>query len=165
VSERLHASKRTRVADIQHLLGIEPVIVRADEDLLSAARRAIAHPQTRVIAVVDDQARLIGVIPALRLVEEVVARTSPEDLLAEVTDLASAGRFGRDVGARECREVMSPPIAVDADSSVADAFHAMKESRLSGLPVLDADRHVVGYLDVLELALSYLDAAPRPSAG
>lgn len=164
MSERLRLAKRTRVHEVQHLLDIEPVLVRADEDVVSAARRAIDHPNTRVLSVVDDDARLVGLIPVLRLVEEVVAHASPEDLLAEVTDLASAGRFGREIGARVCRDLMSAPVALDPEDTVAVAFHAMKEHHLSGVPVIDAERRVVGYLDVLELALRYLDAlAERPA--
>lgn len=164
MSERSRILKHTRIAEVMHLLDIEPVVVGVGEDVVSAARRAIERPNTRVLAVVDEEARLVGLIPVLRLVEEVVARAHPEYLLAEVTDIASAGRFGREIGARVCGDLMSPPVALDDQDTVAVAFHALKEHHYSGLPVIDQARRVVGYLDVLELALRYLDALPDQDA-
>lgn len=166
--ERHRLAKRTPVREIDHHLNIGPNIVRAEDDLLSVAKAAFAHPETRVLAVVDAEARLVGVLPVLRVVEEVVARAAPEQLMAEVFDLESAGRFGREVGARVARDLMSAPIALRGDSTVADAFRAMKEQHYSGLPVVDSERRVVGYIDLLELALRYLEelsgAAGEPGA-
>src|SRR3990170_1974951 len=87
-----------------------------------------------------------------------------EELMAEVTDLESAGRFGREVGAHVCRDLMGPPVHLTRDSTVADAFRAMHEHQYSGLPVVDDQMQVVGYVDLLELALRYLDQLPASSA-
>lgn len=160
----LRISKRTRVGEVHGRLDIEPVVVGVDEDLISAARRPMARPGTRLLAVVDAEGRLVGVLPVLRLVEEIVARVSPEELMAEVTDLESAGRFGREVGAHVCRDLMGPPVHLTRDSTVADAFRAMHEHQYSGLPVVDDQMQVVGYVDLLELALRYLDQLPASSA-
>jgi CBS domain-containing protein len=59
---------------------------------------------------------------------------------------------------------MSKPVALRPESTIADAFRAMHEHRFSGLPVVDDDRRVIGYIDLLELALQYLDALPPPDA-
>lgn len=153
-------AKRTPVGEIDHHLDIGPNVVHADEDLLSVARKAIGQPQTRLLAVVDAGVRVVGVIPVLRVVEEIVARVSPEALMAEVTDLASAGRFGREVGARVARDLMSEPVVLRPDSTIGDAFRAMHEHRYSGLPVVDDEHRVIGYIDLLELALRYLEDFP-----
>jgi CBS domain-containing protein len=60
---------------------------------------------------------------------------------------------------------MSPPIALRPESTVADAFRAMHEHRYSGLPMVDLSGHVIGYIDLLELALRYLDEMPPARAG
>ncbi len=155
--ERHRLAKRTPVREIDHHLNIGPNIVRADDDLLSVARAAFARPETRVLAVVDPDGRLVGVLPVLRVVEELMARAAPEQLMAEVFDLESAARFGREVGAHVAQDLMSRPIALSGDATVADAFRTMKEHRYSGLPVVDAERRVVGYIDLLELGLRYLE--------
>ena len=165
MTERKRLAKRTAVRDIEHHLGIEPNIVAHGDDLVDVARRAIAQPQTRLLSVVDDQGRLVGVLPVLRVVEEIVARAHPEALMAEVTDLESAGRFGREVGALVAGDLMSPPVALHETSTVADAFRAMHDHHYSGLPLVSDDGRVIGYVDLLELALRYLEDYPLPPTG
>jgi CBS domain-containing protein len=156
-------AKRTPIAEVDLKLDIGPNIVHVGDDLLEVARRAIGQPQTRLLAVVDDDERLVGVLPVLRVVEEVVARVAPEELMAEISDFESAARFGREISARVCGDLMSPPVYLTADSAVRDAFRAMHDHRYSGLPVVDETMHVTGYIDLLELALRYL--AELPQAG
>lgn len=98
MSERSRLAKRTPVGEVDRLLGIGPSVVHVDDDLLTVARRAFERPQTRLLAVVDSHERLVGVLPVLRIVEEVVAHAAPEELMAEITDLESVGRFGREIG-------------------------------------------------------------------
>ena len=150
-------AKRTPVREIDRHLDIGPTIVHEGDDLLAVARVAFAHPQTRILAVVDADERLVGLLPVLRLVEEIVARAAPEDVMAGVTDIASAGRFGREIGARVARDLMGPAVWLTPDSTVSDAFRAMHQHHHSGLPVVDAARRVVAYIDLLELALRYLE--------
>lgn len=150
-------AKHTPVLEVDHDLDIGPVLVRQTDDLLTVARRAFRHPSTRLLAVVDEADRLVGVIPVLRVVEEVVAHAAPEQLMADVTNIESAVRFGREVGAHTCGDLMSPPVALHRTSTVADAFRAMREHHYSGLPVVDDDGQVIAYIDLLELALRYLE--------
>ncbi len=55
---------------------------------------------------------------------------------------------------------MSKPVVLRPTSTVGDAFRAMHEHRYSGLPIVDDDRRVIGYIDLLELALRYLEDFP-----
>ena len=153
-------AKRTPVSDVEHSLDIEPTVVDVYTPLAEVARRAIANPRTRVLAVVDADQRLVGLLPVLRLVEEIVAQASPEVLMADVTDFESAARFGREIGAHVAGDLMGPARFLRPDSSVGQAFRAMHEHRLSGLPLVDSDGRVIGYVDLLELALRYLDELP-----
>lgn len=164
MTEERRLAKRTLVRDVHLQLDIGPTIVRQDQDLVTVARRAIAEPRTRVLSVVDADDRLVGVLPVLRVVEEIVAHVAPEDLMADVVDMESLARFGRGVGSEVAGDLMSKPVALRPESTIADAFRAMHEHRYSGLPVVDADRRVIGYIDLLELALRYLDALPPPDA-
>ncbi|HET7677205.1 MAG TPA: CBS domain-containing protein [Candidatus Limnocylindrales bacterium] len=153
-------AKRTPVRDIDHYLDIGPTVVQVDAPLVDVARLAISQPRTRLISVVDAEGRLVGVLPVLRVVEELVVRLSPEELMKDIVDLESAGRFGREVGAQVAGDLMSEPVFLRPDSTVADAFRAMHLHRYSGLPVVDDERRVSGYIDLLELALRYLDELP-----
>jgi CBS domain-containing protein len=156
VSQR-RLAKRTPVREIERSLDIDPSVVRAGDDLLTVARQAFRTPETRVLAVIDEQARLVGVLPVVRVVDEIVAHAAPELLIAEISDLEGVERFGREVGARVALDLASPPVALRLDDTVGDAFLLLHEHHYTGLPVVDDDRRVVGYVDLLELALRYLE--------
>jgi CBS domain-containing protein len=131
-------------------------------------RRAAAQPATRLIGVVDDDGRLVGVLPILRLVETVVARVVPESLLTDIHDIADVARFGHAVEARTAAEAMVEPAAIAPEATVSEAFRLMHQRRLSGLYVVDQQGRPTGYLDLLELALVYVDAletAQGPESG
>jgi CBS domain-containing protein len=157
VSDLLLA-RHTPVAACVDRLEIEPLIARPDDELLAVMRRAAGQPQTRLVAVVDDDGRLIGVTPILRLVESVVARAAPESLLVDIRDLDGVARFGDEVEARTVGDVMLEPASIRPQSTIDEAFRLMHRRRLSGLYVIDDDGRPTGYLDLLELALLYVDA-------
>lgn len=158
-------ASRTPIREVEHLLNIEPNAVHAGDDLLEVARRVFGQPETRILCVLDEEERLIGLLPVLRVVEEVVARVAPEELMADITSLEAAGRFGREIAARTAADLMLPPRALRPDDTAGDAFAAMHEERLSGLPVVDEESRVTGYVDLLELAFHYLEELERtPSA-
>jgi CBS domain-containing protein len=151
-------ARLTPVSVCQGLLAIEPLLVGTGDDLLVVMRRSTAQPATRLIGVVDDAGRLVGVLPILRLAESVVARVVPESLLSSIQDVADVAEFGHAVEARAAGEVMLPPATIAPDATVGEAFRQMHHRRLSGLYVVDRDGRPTGYLDLLELALLYVDA-------
>lgn len=165
MSERHGLARRAPIRDVEHLLDIAPNAVHAGDDLLEVARRAFGQPKTRILCVLDDEERLIGLLPVLRVVEEVVARVAPEELMADITSLEAAGRFGREIAARTAGDLMLPPRVLRPDDTVGDAFAAMREERLSGLPVVDEAWRVIGYVDLLELALRYLEELQAERSG
>ena len=151
-------AKQTTVAACQRLLAIEPLIVH-EADLVGAVmRRSAAQPETRLVGVVDSDGILTGVIPILRLAEGVIARVVPESLMADISDIADVARFGHAVEARTAKEAMLPPASIAPEATIGDAFKAMHHLRQSGLYVVDPDGRPTGYLDLLELAIRYLDA-------
>jgi len=57
--------------------------------------------------------------------------------------------------------MMSPPIYVHEHETIVDAFRKMREANLRGLPIMDANMHVTGYIDLLELVLVWMRAEER----
>lgn len=162
------ATRRARLALVSDCMGtlpIEPLLVDADADPLTIVRMAAGQPATRIIGVVDADGLLIGSLPVLRLAETIVARVSPETLLAGLADLDEAARFGAEVGARRVADVMLPPVSIEGSATVDDAFRLMHRHHLSGVYVVDAAGRPQGYLDLLEVMIRYLEAleADRPS--
>jgi len=158
MTEPVRLARHTPVAEAADLLEIGPLVARSDEDLLVAMRRSSAQPATRLIGVVDEAGRLVGVLPILRLAEAVVARVVPESLLADISGVADVARFGHAVEARTVADAMLEPASIRPDATIGEAFRAMHQRRLSGLYVVDPDGRPIGYLDLIELAIAYLDA-------
>ncbi len=158
LTEGYRLARQTRVSVCQALLAIEPLIVPAEEDILRVMRRAAAQPATRLIGVIGDDGRLVGIVPLLRVAEAVVGRVVPESLLAAISDVADVAEFGHIVQARSIGELMLEPASVQEDATIGDAFRVMRQRHLSGLYVVDTTSRPTGYLDLLELSVRYLDA-------
>lgn len=158
MGERSRLVRHSPVAESVALLPIEPLLVHPEDDPLVVMRLASEHPQTRVLGVVDAAGRLVGVLSIVRLAEAVIVRVSPETLLADISDLADAARFGHAVAARTVADVMLPPAAISATATIDEAFRRMHARHLSGLYVVDDDGRPTGYLDLLELTMRYVEA-------
>jgi CBS domain-containing protein len=157
------AARRTPVSACQNRLSIEPLLLGRDTDVLVAVRAAAAQPATRVIGVVDPDGRLVGVLPILRLAQAVVARVAPEAIMSSLNDLSDIAAFSHAVEARTLGEAMVGAPSVLATSTIDEAFRKMHTRHHSGLYVVDEDGRPTGYLDLLELALVYLDVLdPAP---
>src|SRR4030042_1445459 len=59
--------------------------------------------------------------------------------------------FGKLSHAHTARDLMQRAVYVTMDDSVREAFSRMHERRLEGLPIVDEEMRVVGYLDRLQL--------------
>jgi Mg/Co/Ni transporter MgtE len=134
------------------------LLVHPADDLLFVMRRSAEQPQTRLIGVIDDANKLVGVLPILRLAESVVSRVAPEALMADISDIGDVGRFGHAVEARVVGDAMVEPASVPPTATIDQAFRKMHTRHLSGLYVVDDAGSPVGYLDLLELVLMYVDA-------
>jgi len=163
VSNRPRLAKQTTVAVCQRLLAIEPLLVHEDDAVATVMRRSAAQPETRLVGVVNAEGVLTGVIPILRLAESVIAQVVPESLMGDINDIADVARFGHAVEARTAKEASIPPASIAPEATIGDAFKAMHHLRLSGLYVVDPDGRPTGYLDLLELAIRYLDAMESDS--
>ena len=57
---------------------------------------------------------------------------------------------------------MLPAASVTTSATVGEAFRVMQGRRVSGLYVVDSEARVVGYLDLLELAVMYVEVLEPP---
>lgn len=154
-------TQSTRISEADRLLSIGPVVVRTDESLREIAQKAVDNPGCRVISVVDDQGRLGGVIPVRVLVNDIFLKILPELFLGEILDVEAAMRYASHVGARVASDIQLPPVSVRPDESVRAAFERMHEAKLNGLPIVDADGKVIGYVDQLEILLVWVRSTGR----
>ncbi len=165
----------TRRTPISAVLKLPPVIVHEDDTLEEAARAMIQQPSVHCACVVNDENRLVGVLPLSTIAQDVFLHIIPEEFLSHVTDWDSVADFAQRSQVRQVKAAMLPPVWVKLDDTVEDAFRKMHElgvQGLQGLPVVDDDYHVVGYINLLGLLDVWLSASegqpegePKESAG
>jgi len=139
----------------------DPILVGPADSLHRMAEQAVERPICRVLSVVDDGGRLIGLVPVRLLVNDIFLKIVPEEFLGIITDIEDVMEYARHVGARTAADIMLGPVSIHRDQTVRDAFEVMHKARLNGLPVVDEERRVVGYVDQLELLLVWVHATGR----
>jgi CBS domain-containing protein len=154
-------TQQTRIEDADKILGTEPITAHARDSLGKVAQAAVQHPACRVIAVVDDEKRLLGVIPVRVLLNDIFLKIVPEEFLGEITDVEAVMKYAAHIGARTAADIMLEPVAVHHDDTVKDAFERMHAAKLNGLPIVDAENRVIGYIDQLELLMVWVRASGR----
>ncbi len=143
------------------MLRIGPVVVDSQASLREIAEVAVRNPGCRVIGVTDGEQRLSGVIPVRVLVNDIFLKILPELFLGEILDVDAAMKYAAHVGARTAADIALPPVSVRPDETVRDAFARMHDSKLNGLPIVNAAQRVVGYVDQLELLIVWIRATGR----
>ena len=154
-------TQQTPIAEADRLLRIGPVVVQAGDSLKQLAELAVENAACRVLSVVDESGRLVGLIPVRVLVNDIFLKIVPEEFLAEIADYEAVLKYAAHVGVRTCEQIMSEPVSVHPNETVRDAFERMHAHRLNGLPITDDAGQVVGYIDQLELLLVWVRATGR----
>ncbi len=85
-----------------------------------------------------------------------ISRADLEGLL----HLAGRAAFQRTLGELRCVDIMSkPPLAIEAAVSLKDSWALMRREQIKALPVVDAQRYVVGIVTVADyMRLANLEA-------
>ncbi len=154
-------TQQTPISEADRLLRIGPVVVQAGDSLKHLAELAVENAACRVLSVVDESGRLVGLIPVRVLVNDIFLKIVPEEFLAEIADYQAVLKYAAHVGARTSDQIMTEPVSVHPQETVRDAFERMHEHRLNGLPITDDDERVIGYIDQLELLLVWVRATGR----
>jgi len=152
----------TAIGAVDRLLrGTDPILVKESDSLQRLAELAIETPGCRVISVVDERGRLIGLVPVRLLVNDIFLKIVPEEFLGAIDDVEAALEYAQHIRARVAADVMLGPTSVRLTATVRDAFETMHKARLNGLPIVDEGGRVVSYLDQLELLLVWVRATGR----
>jgi CIC family chloride channel protein len=110
----------------------------AGAELLRAATTA---GRQEIFPIVDDEARLTGVVT-----------------LEDLAKLAAEPALGRLICAADLARA---PVAVSLDEDVRTAFELMQDHALRELPVVDPAGRVLGFIDEVAIAHAYMQARTR----
>ena len=151
------------VAEADRFMTVEPIIVRTTESLQAVASRVVDYPTCRVLSVVDEAGRLRGLLPIVDLAFAAFVHVMPEVFLKYANDLIHSAQFAALSHGRTAGEVMRPPVSVRASDSLERALGVLLEANLEGLPIVDAEGRVGGYLSLVEFLCAWI--ANYASAG
>ncbi len=153
--------RRIPVSQMLSMHPVQPALVHPEDSLQDVAREMIRHPDARLACVVNEEGRLIGIIRAQLLVSELLMHIMPEEFLQQMSELEEALEYASLFKVRSAGDLMEEPIFVHATDPIREAFAKLHQHRLPGLPVVDPTRHVIGYVDILNM-LALVTAGDLP---
>ena len=143
--------KGVKVRDIRNLITQEASIVHENDDLLVVAKGIVEDPKTRAVYVVDDNKKLVGIIPVIELVQYLYYKYIPQEYILYRFPVLISGNA-------KAKDIMLPPIYVHDYDDITTAFKKMFKNNLKELPVVDKDMHVVGDLNILEMIIAWIES-------
>jgi CBS domain-containing protein len=143
--------RNTPIEKTVDIINLVPICVSPDTPLNETAQAMLAQPDVHVACVVAEDGRLVGLISLRALADDIFFHIFPEEFLSEIHDLEKAGEFANLSRMRTAADAMIDPIWVKQGDTVKDAFKLLHENGLPGLPVVDEQYHVLGYINLLEL--------------
>ncbi len=146
------AIREMPVSEAAKLLAIEPVVVNSGASLLEAVAAMSKSPSAHVAAIISRTGHLLGLVTLRNLADHIFFGIMPEVFYGEVTtDMDRSLDFGEMANVHNIADLMIDPVSVHASDTVGQAFRLMHTHDLSGLPIVDDNNHVVGFVGMLEL--------------
>jgi len=154
-------TRTTPVAVVDQILKLQPIIVQSSADLIDVAEAMIQNPTVNTACVVNSRQRLVGLLPLLALADDLFMEVIPEEYLSATGGREQALHFADISRTKTAGDAMIPSVSVTNEDTVRDAFHQMHSHQLSGIPIIDDQHHVTGYINLLEL-LSLIRNSQQP---
>ena len=157
-------TKEATVSEALNHAASVAVVVRGETALREIAAAASEHPAVRVICVVDEDQKLIGLIRVNALCDDLYFHVTPEEFISEILERGKIDEFGRFARARVASDLMEAATSVVGEDTLATAFARLHDRGLDGLPVVDPSGRPIAYLDRLRLIVVWLETHPSSGA-
>ena len=146
------------MADADTLLHLVPPTVREEARLAEIVRSAASDPVARSAFVVDDDERLLGVVPVSELDRDLLTLMMP----TATSERLSGRQLARLAHGTEvtARQLMCAPAIVHLDETLAMAVQRMQERGLESAAVLDAAGNLLGYVAIFEILADVVLGSP-----
>ncbi|HZD58553.1 MAG TPA: CBS domain-containing protein [Anaerolineales bacterium] len=146
----------TPVSEIINVLSLDPAIVSPEASLQEVVAELLAHPNVQVVCVQNEEKHLVGLIDMINLSNALFQEIFPEEYLGELTDLEEVLRYADRTRIRTAADIMQEPASVRMQGNLQAAFHIVHQRGLPGIPVVDDQYHIIGYINLLELMVGCL---------
>jgi CBS domain-containing protein len=148
------------VAEIVGNLRVQPTIVRTDAALTFVIRAMSENSQAALACVVNLENRLMGVISQDQLGESLLVNIIPEEFIENPGEYSKTLEVASGQQPQIAADLMRSPVYVMLEDTLEAAYKRMHQAGLIGLPVVDLQYRVQGYLSLLELlTVCYPDEA------
>ncbi len=150
---RFHVTRTTLIRDVISPLRADLASVKPDDNLAKVVEAVISAPTQRVLPVVDEDEKLVGMIRLSTICGEVLDNLAPELLMADIDTLADVFEFAQLEAARTADQLMEPGVSINQDARLVDALRLLHDPvvNLTSLPVLDDDGRLLGVIDLVQL--------------
>jgi CBS domain-containing protein len=136
--------------DVHHQLTIPPTTVWADDSLHKVAAASVGNPGARVLSVIAEAGRLVGIIPVATVVEHLLLELGG-DVRRTTPDIVLGRKYAHQAAVHQAKHMMYRPVTIRLRGTVQEGLRLMQVDGLEGLPITDEQDRVVGYADQLEL--------------
>lgn len=143
--------RETIVSDIIQRLSLDPVIVRVDTPISAVLSKLLTNPRVSTAAVINTEDRLMGIIDIADLSEVMMAPVIPEAYIDDPEEYNKALQFSNPEHEVVAADIMREPAYAMLEATLEETYMRMKRKNLTGLPVVDKNYHIQGYITLLEL--------------
>ncbi len=139
------------VSDIIQRLSLEPVIVRVDTPISEVLSKLLSNPRVSTASVINTENRLMGIIDIVNLSGVMMAPVIPEAYIDDPDEYNKALQLSNPEHDLVAADIMSEPAYAMLEATLEETYLRMKSKNLTGLPVVDKNYHLQGYITLLEL--------------
>lgn len=139
------------VSDIIQETVIKPIIVRVDTPIDQVLAKLLANSKVTIASVINTEERLMGNIHIRDLAEVMMAPIVPEAFIDIPDEYNKALKFSDPDQELLAADIMTEPIYAMLDAPLEETYTRMKTKTLTGLPVVDQNYHVKGYITLLDV--------------
>jgi CBS domain-containing protein len=143
--------RKIPVSKILPLLNLHPTIVRMNTPLLEVLTQLLANPGVPAACVVNNEDRLMGVITIKALADVMMIPVMPEAYINDPEEYDKALQYAQITDQHIAAGIMKDPVFMLEDETLEDVFRKMREYDLSGVPVVDKNYHISGFITLLGL--------------
>jgi CBS domain-containing protein len=143
--------RNTPVSEILPLLDLHPTIVKMNTPLTEVMTELLANPGVPAACVVNTEGRLMGVIPIKALADVMMIPVMPESYINDPDEYEKALQYAQITDQHIAAGVMKDPVFVPQEETLANVFQKMRENNLSGIPVVDKNYQIAGFITLLGL--------------
>jgi CBS domain-containing protein len=144
------------VSHLKGILNLNPVVVQTKQSLIEIVEAVVEEPNIEIACVVNEQQRLVGLLPLQNLVDDLFATLVPAEFLSVSLDRDEVMNYAQQVGVHTAGDAMLPAVWVTDDDKVTDAFTKMHDNKLTGIPIVNDRYEVTGYINLQELLALYV---------